>query len=130
MKIFSILFLWTVLTVSSFGQTSTYIGKSTLDNKLQSEVLVDTVMGIEFILDTAHISILAREVGGDILWQTDPWKDNGLMEYRVKRPVIVYFKFGESKMSDDEEVIWVSYNNSQFGTIEKKTGKFTYMGQD
>jgi hypothetical protein len=55
--------------------------------------LTDSLTSTHFILDSAHIFIYAICSGGDTLWKTDPWKDNNLEAYRVKRPVIVQFRY-------------------------------------
>ncbi len=93
-------------------------------------VLKDSLNGIKYLLDSMHINIYAINAKGDTLWKTDPWKDNKLEAYRVDRPIIVDFDFSTSKRTDNKEVIWIVYNNTQFGTINKETGKFFFRGQD
>ena len=95
-----------------------------------SYILEDSITGTRFILDSNHINIYALSKIGDTLWKTDPWKDNKLDTYRFTRPVIVYYKFANSVRTKNEEVIWIIYINTQFGIIDKKTGKFRFMGQD
>ncbi len=95
-----------------------------------SVIIVDSVTQNRFILDTSHINIYALNAKGDTLWHTDPWKDNNIMEYRVKRPVIVDFGFAANTWASKKEVIWIVYINTQFGIIDKATGKFTWLGQD
>jgi len=62
--------------------------------------------------------------------ETDPWKDNKIEVYRVKRPVIVQFYLANNKWTDNKEVIGIVYNNTQFAIVNKETGKFTWLGQD
>jgi len=92
--------------------------------------LKDSISGNIFVLDSFHINIYALNLKGDTLWKTDPWKDNGIQEYRVKRPVINYFKLGYTRWTDYKEAILICYNNSQFGSVDKTTGKFFLEGQD
>jgi hypothetical protein len=61
------------------------------------------------------------------LWKTDPVIDNKIEEYRVKRPVIVYFGFD---LDNGKEVILITYNNTQFGSLSKENGAFNFHGQD
>ena len=78
------------------------------------------------MLDTARITISAYSFSNKLLWKTDPWADNKLPEYRVKRPRIVFYAFDE----EDHNVIGITYNNTQFGSLDKRTGKFHFEGQD
>jgi len=83
-----------------------------------------------FILDTSQVFITALDSNGRQLWRTDPWKDNNLEKYRVERPIIVYFSFENNERTDNKEAIWIVYNNTQFGIVDKSNGKFTWFGQD
>jgi hypothetical protein len=42
----------------------------------------------------------------------------------------VYFAFGNDGTKEKREVIAINYSNTQFGYIDKKTGKFHFEGQD
>ena len=125
------IFILTFLLSINFciGQTE-YVGRAILDNCVEKFTLVDTISGIKFTLDSTQIYVTAIDKSGKQLWRTDPWKDNNLMEYRVKRPIIVKFGFANNQWTDNKEVIWITYNNTQFGIIDKLTGKFTWFGQD
>lgn len=92
--------------------------------------LIDSVSGNRFVLDSLHINVCALNANGDTLWRTDPWKDNKLEVYRTNRPVIVNIYFEKNEWTDNKEVIWIVYHNTQFGTQNKTTGKFFWMGQD
>lgn len=107
-----------------------YFAHYTLKDNVKKNILYDRATVTTFSLDSNHIFITARDKTGKELWRTDPWKDNKLMTYRVNRPVIVYFYFENSSRTNNKEVIWIVYNNTQFGFIEKETGRFTWMGQD
>jgi hypothetical protein len=94
------------------------------------DTLIDNLTGSRFYLDTSQIYVYAFDLFGKLLWKTDPWKDNNLMEYRIKRPTIRFFELESDKWTDSVEVIGIGYNNSQFGYLDKLTGKFTFQGQD
>ncbi|MCL9807698.1 hypothetical protein NAT51_19425 [Flavobacterium amniphilum] len=107
-----------------------YIGREKLNNNLKNHTIIDETTGIKFTLDSTQIYVSAIDKSGKQIWRTDPWKDNELTEYRVKRPIIVEFKFINEKWKDNKKVIWIVYNNSQFGTIDLTTGEFEWHGQD
>ena len=107
-----------------------YISHYTLTTEYKADTLTDKESGTRFVLDSSRIYIMALDKQGRKLWKTDPWKDNRIDSYRVDRPVIVSFELGESKRDNHQEVIWISYSNTQFGTINKANGKFNFMGQD
>jgi hypothetical protein len=123
-----------------YGQQTRYISHAMLKGRPKSDTLVDKLNSIKYILDSTRIFITAMNSAGKELWKTDPWKDNNLEAYRVKRPIIARFSFGEYPNYDEKqrrkakvkptEVIWISYNNTQFGIIDKSTRKFTWFGQD
>ncbi len=95
-----------------------------------ADTLIDKVNGLQFYLDTQRITIYAFNQNGKLLWKSDPWKDNKLQAYRVKRPIIRYFEFENNKFTKFNEKIGIGYNNSQFGNIDKFTGEFVFRGQD
>jgi len=111
----------------SRGQS--YIAHYREPDHIKVDTLIDSKTGVKFIIDKNRIYIKAIDKRGKQLWKTDPSVDNKLPEYRFKRPVIVYFQFQKSRNSGIEE-IGVGYNNSQFGYLDKKTGKFLFEGQD
>jgi hypothetical protein len=120
-----------ILTILSYNIcVGQYLAQATIYNKIKNRVLVDKSSGTKYILDSTQVYIVAFDSKGKLLWVTDPWKDNKLMPYRVKRPVIVYFYFEKNKKTNDKEVIWIVYNNTLFGVIDKQTGKFTCYGND
>ena len=99
-------------------------------NGVKKFLLIDSTTKTKFILDSTQIYITAIDSNGKQLWRTDPWKDNKLMVYRIKRPIIVHFRLGYSAWSGKTQIIGIRYDNSQFGFIDKLTGKFTWLGQD
>ena len=135
MKVFkNILLLFVMLFYAlpniGSGQTYQYLSKAILSDRVQNKCLTDTITGTLFILDTAHIYITAIDTNKDTLWRTDPAMENKLEKYRIKRPTIVQFGFQKNKWTDNKEVIWIVYNNTQFGIIDKESGNFTWFGQD
>lgn len=136
-KIFSLLIFICATSLAARAQTYIYdghgniIGGSHIHTKPGSVLTIkDSVTGNTFLLDSAHIHIYAFNAKGDTIWKTDPWKDNKIEVYRVKRPVIVQFYLANNKWTDNKEVIGIVYNNTQFGIVNKETGKFTWLGQD
>ncbi len=107
-----------------------YVGYSKLKNSLKSQTIIDTKTGTKFTLDSTQIFVDAFDKKGKLIWRTDPWKDKKLKEYRVKRPIIIQFKFANNKWTFHKKAIWIVYNNTQFGTINLLSGKFTWLGQD
>ncbi|MCB2380462.1 hypothetical protein LGH70_22910 [Hymenobacter sp. BT635] len=112
-----------------FGQQQ-YVSHHTLATKFKAITLTDAATGNRFVLDSARIMVTAFNPQGKKLWRTDAWKDNHLAAYRVTRPVISYFALGKDDSAKKKEVIWLTYNNTQFGFLDKKTGAFTWLGQD
>ena len=97
--------------------------------KSYSQIIIDSESGTQYQLDTTQIYITAITSNNDTIWRTDPWKDNNLGEYRVKRPIIIYFMFKTDEITG-RKVIAIDYNSSQFGTVELKTGQFLFSGND
>ncbi len=123
-----LLVLWCLSSYYCSGQQ--YVGHATLLVKSKTIILPDAATGNKFILDSTRIMITAFNPQGQQLWSTDAWQDNHLETYRVTRPVISYFALGKDKRTKGKEVIWITYNNTQFGFLDKKTGAFTWLGQD
>ncbi|MES2616692.1 MAG: hypothetical protein V4613_02375 [Bacteroidota bacterium] len=122
----SLLFILLIPTIAK-GQ---YVGRSTLKSNIQKDTLIDSTTGVKFIIDTARIYITAIDTNGNQLWKTDPVVDAKIEAYRVQRPVIVYFVFETDSYNKNKQIIAITYNNSQFGYINKLTGKFDFLGQD
>jgi hypothetical protein len=130
-RLFILVFLFSnIFFILQAQESTSYVTKYKLDSKIEDFILIDTTNETNFILDADQIYVTAIDKDGNQLWRTDPYTDNNLMKYRVERPIIVYFYFVNSKRTNNEEVIWIVYNNTQFGIIDKLTGKFTFYGQD
>jgi hypothetical protein len=94
------------------------------------DTLIDKQLGLTFYLETAMINVYAYDKNGTLIWKTDPLKDNNLEDYLIKRPKIVYFNFHNDRFTDFIEVIGIRYNSTQFGYLDKVTGKFDFKGRD
>jgi hypothetical protein len=119
-----IMIVSTFLPAISSGQ---YISHYVEKDRIKIDTLIDKTNGVRFIIDKKRINIKALDKLGKVIWKTDPSIDNKIPEYRVKKPIVVYFAF---RTKEKREVIVISYSNSQFGYIDKKTGKFHFEGQD
>ena len=113
-----------------FSNGQSYVAHYIEPNHIKQDTLIDKVTLVKFILDKDMIIITAIDNNGKLLWKTDPAIDNKLGFYRVKRPIIIYFSFGIDRRTKTNQVIYITYNNSQFGEINEKSGRFTYEGQD
>ena len=126
-----LLIIYTLLhSLFCISQNEPYSSKHTLSNSVGNKTLIDSLSGVSFVLDSNQIYITAIKSNGDTLWRTDPYLDNDLPEYRVKRPIIVGYYLQNNQSTNNTEVIWMIYNNTQFGILEKETGKYTWFGQD
>jgi hypothetical protein len=112
---------------SAFGQ---YISHHTEKDRIKVDTLIDKKNGDKFIIDKQRVFITAIDKSGKLLWKTDPAIDNKLEKYRTDRPTLVYFSFGDDRTKSKKEVIWLSYSNTQFGYLDKKSGRFIFQGQD
>ena len=107
--------VWDARTKSKEGKTIT---------------LIDSTTKNYYVLDSSHTVITAYDKLKKVIWKTNPTVANKLPEYIVKRPTITYFAFGKDNTKEKKEIIGIGYNNSQFGFLDKKIGKFTFEGQD
>jgi hypothetical protein len=123
---FALVLIITLMLSSICSGQSPYISHYILKDHIKSDTLIDKKSYVKFIIDKERIFITAIDSLGKILWKTDPYTDNKIREYRVKRPTIVYFAFSK----DFEDAIAITYNNTQFGYIEKTTGEYDWHGQD
>jgi hypothetical protein len=117
-------------------------GGSLFKSKSQKSVprhpitLVDSLTNNYFVLDSNYIYITAYNKNNELIWKTDPYLDNKIMEYRTQRPVIISYQLRDTpknykdEIEDGVKVIWITYNNTQFGFINCKTGKYHMCGQD
>ena len=120
---------------SDTNKTTTYVGK--YDQPFPGpQAYRDADSGIIFYVesDGRHVAALSNE--GKVLWHRDPFTDAKLQPYRTKQPRIVWIgqplKWMVEAMSSKGrgKFISVSYNSSQAGVMDIKTGDFTFMGQD
>lgn len=83
----------------------------------------DADSGIVFYVesDGRHVSAISPD--GKLLWSRDPFADAHLPLYRTRAPRIVF-------IGRDRGNLAVSFSSTQSGTLDVKTGDFTYTGQD
>ena len=86
----------------------------------------DRASGVIYYVESDGRHVSAIDPDGKILWNVDPFMDAGLKPYRFPKPVIVYV----GKSNIDEDSISISFDSSQFGDLDKKTGKFRFRGND
>jgi hypothetical protein len=84
----------------------------------------DTNSGISFLVESDGRHITATGPDGKTLWRRDPFADAHLKFYRTTTPQIIYI----GKASQQKVVI--TYNSSQSGELNIKTGDFTFAGQN
>lgn len=105
------------------------------NNPVLKDTLYDKQNGNIYVLDKNRIFITAYDKEKKLLWKTDPALDSFLPQYQMeqfelKRPIIKYFSLQQLKYDNRMEVIWIVFNNNQFGYLLKNTGKFYWLGQD
>jgi hypothetical protein len=83
----------------------------------------DADSGIIFYVesDGRHVTAISPE--GKILWTRDPFADAHLPFYRTQTPRIVQIGRNGSWL------LFIKFNSSQCGSIDVKTGHFTFTGQ-
>ena len=98
--------------------------------------LFDSLTNNKYVLDKKYIMITAYNNKKKIIWKTDPYLDNRILPYRTNRPRIISFKFGKTpdyyvnKVKSGKTVLWITYNNTQYGFIDLVTGEYYFCGQD
>ncbi|HEX3890404.1 MAG TPA: hypothetical protein VHX90_06080 [Verrucomicrobiae bacterium] len=102
----------------------------------------DKDTGIIFYVEADGQHITAIDSDGKILWRRDPFADTHLEHYRTDNPRIVYI--GEVDKADRihhwivknmlakgvSKFICITYDSSQSGCLDFKTGDFTFLGQN
>jgi hypothetical protein len=127
--IFSLLSFCLGLKLFSQDSDRVFTSHAFIDHPLDNFALKDSSTEKRFIVDSAQVNITCFDTRGNKIWHTDPWKDNGLTAYRTNRPKIVSFTFANNRWTYYKAVIWIIYNNTQFGFLDKESGQFTFLGQ-
>ena len=83
----------------------------------------DAESGIMFYVEKDGRHVSAISPAGQILWSRDPFTDSHLPFYRTTTPRIV--SIGRWK-----GILAISFDSSQYGNLDIKTGDFTFGGQD
>ncbi len=121
-----ILFIFLLAIVSRSTMNAQYVSHYTLSDNIKKDTLTDN-QGNHYVIDKSRIYVTAFDSKYKQIWKTDPYKDNGIPEYRVARPTIVMFKLAEY---EGKEQLCIKYSNTQFGTLSKEAGKYQWLGQD
>jgi len=100
-----------------------------LPNGVTDYTLIDNELKMKFVLDSDRINISAFDSSGNLVWKTDPWLDNKLVVHKIDRPTIVYYSFLDQGV-DNKKVITITYSSNQFGSVDRRTGKFKSLGKD
>ncbi|MBX0292399.1 hypothetical protein K3G63_18270 [Hymenobacter sp. HSC-4F20] len=141
MKRLLLLLIYLIYVNICKAQSRQYVAHATLNGKPKQLFLIDKKDGTKYILDSTRVYITAIGSNGKVKWKTDPHKQSKTQMYRVVRPIIVSFNFERciycnilkkkiEGFDKNEEVISITYNNTQFGYVNKKNGAFFYLGQD
>jgi len=102
----------------------------------------DADTGIIFCVESDGRHVTAISPDGKILWSKDPFADAHLEHYRTDTPRIVLLD--EVDKSDEphqwivramaqkgiSKFICISFNSSQSGCLDFRTGDFTFLGQN
>jgi hypothetical protein len=100
-------------------------------NHVSPRVLVDGQSGKKFILDSTRTSITAVDRRGNIIWKTNPAVDNNLFNRGIESDAYIKrFVLAKEKWSLGKEEIYITYNYNLFGYLDKKNGKWKYIGRD
>jgi hypothetical protein len=101
------------------------------------KILRDARTGIIFYLESDHRHVAAIRESGQLLWNRNPVADQKLSASRPESPYIVDFTFIDPTwwkihrwLGKADDFISVSFNTSQFGVLDKRTGAYTSLGQD
>jgi hypothetical protein len=84
--------------------------------------------------DGRHIAAIAQD--GKVIWHRDPFIEAKLPPYRKKQARIVWIGKPQEWMvkakagNGNGQFISISYDSTQFGVIDTKSGDFTFLGQD
>jgi hypothetical protein len=102
----------------------------------------DVDSGIIFYVESDGRHVTAISPDGTILWSRDPFADSHLEHYRTDTPRIVLID--EVDKSDEphqwivkamaqkgiSKFVCITFNSSQSGCLDFKTGDFTFLGQN
>ena len=84
--------------------------------------------------DGRHIAAFTQD--GRLQWRRDPFADARLPQYRGPEAWIVWIGPAQKWMIEamngrgSGKYVSISYNSTQSGVLDIKTGDFTFMGQD
>ena len=99
----------------------------------------DPVSETTFHVESDGRHITAIDADGKILWRRDPFVDRKLEPYRSAKPVIVYIGRETDQRTIDNltkkglgngSYLKITFDSTQFGAVDIKTGDFFWGGQD
>ena len=92
----------------------------------------DADSGIIFYVESDGRHVTAISPDGKILWHRDPFVDAKLEPYRTPHPMIIHIGKPVSWMTSGRtnSCVLINFDSSQAGTLDFKTGDFTFMGQN
>ena len=83
----------------------------------------DAESGIVFYVESDGRHVSAISPAGQILWSRDPFADAHLPFYRTHTPRIVFIGRWRGSVA-------ISFDSTQSGDLDIKTGNFTFTGQN
>lgn len=86
-----VLFIFCLFAAFVSKVNAQYVSHYSLDDHIQKDTLTDS-SGRHFVVDKERITVTAYDSAYKQIWKTDPYKDNGIPEYRTARPKLVMFK--------------------------------------
>lgn len=92
----------------------------------------DVVSGLVFYVESDRRHITALDRTGVVLWCRDPFTEVIREPYRIDYPVISWIGIarGRSVENRSGRYLAVSFDSTQFGIIDIRTGHFRFLGQD
>ena len=135
----SVLLVVSLLSLGFLGQTACAQTNSLREGHFREEsaplgpkTYKDPKSGTIFYVesDGRHLSAINKD--GRLLWTKNPFVDAKLEPYRYKNPTIIYVGASKNKpeLSKHDRYISISYNSTDFGDVNVKTGQFHYGGRD
>ena len=124
-----------LLSNDSDTKQTTYVGKH-LRQFPGPQTYKDADSGVSIYIESDGRHVAAISQDGKVLWHRDPFADAHLRAYRTKQPRIVWVGQPQKWMIEtmsgkgSGKFIGISYDSSQSGVVDIKTGDFTFMGQD
>lgn len=89
--------------------------------------------------DGRHLSAIGKK--GQLLWEKDPFVEARLCPYRSPHPIIYDIQAAERgipelannprlRIDPRDRYVEIRFDSSQFGVVNERTGRFTFLGQN